>query len=285
MLSQKTVATLDMIKTCWLDEKSLLAFCCNSPLCHQQLCLHEVSLQYARTYVAKSCFESSTYKHETYLTSACPCLICCWDALDPIHKSPETGLSEALQVYAARLISCIASTTSLKQSLAEAGVLHALTELLSFTHASLLHEGMHSIGRLIPGCRLAQQQAQHNHALVPLLRLYAGTLYYFIHLEAWHQCGRIFLYALHLTGKISYSAHTVPYARTGRAAQTASCWFLRSLDTFCVKVYRNFFGNVDTPHSALDCCSCWLSSVNVDRADWLMMRLCFVCRSQQDAAR
>ena len=83
--------------------------------------------------------------------------------------------SETLQVYASRLISCIAATSSLRQSLAEAGVLHALTELLSFTHASLLHEGMHAIGRLVPGCRLALQQAQYNPALVPLLRLYAGT--------------------------------------------------------------------------------------------------------------
>ncbi len=68
----------------------------------------------------------------------------------------------------------MASTEALKQSLAEAGVLHALTELLSFTHASLLHEAMHAIGRLVPGCHLAQQQAQQSPALVAILRLYAG---------------------------------------------------------------------------------------------------------------
>ena len=86
-----------------------------------------------------------------------------------------THASIAGQVYAARLISCMAATVGLRQSLAEAGVLPALVELLSYTHAALLHEGMHSIGRMLPGCRLAQQQAQYNPALVPLLRLYAGA--------------------------------------------------------------------------------------------------------------
>ena len=70
----------------------------------------------------------------------------------------------------------MAATQALRQSLTEADVLHVLTELLSFTHASLLHEAMHAIGRMVPGCCLAQQHAQHNPALVFILRLYAGKL-------------------------------------------------------------------------------------------------------------